>query len=410
MNMAAATKNVPFRLLRANRHFRTYWFARFISLFGDKLYFIALPLLVLKITGGSALSSTLTMMFETIPLLFTLPFLGVFIDQYDRKRLMMIADLGRGIIISVLFLLIYEGTVNTVHIYISAVLLSVFTQVFNVASQSYLPKIVEKENLMDANSKISALSSTLNIVGIAISGSLIFYLGAQSSILLNGISFFLSALLVIPLPAMKGNAGQKTLQDVVTQMKEGFQYLKQHENLLPLALFSASMNLGILAMYGLIFFASKEVLHLNEFQISVIFMVSGACALVSSLIIKKVSKKLNKSQLIRLGSLGVFIAAVTLSFNQSFITLTIAISLIMFVGTFVTLSIGTYRQEVVPSNLLGRVISSYHLLALGVQPIAYLGAGYIAGQFGIQTVYIISAIIVGTNMLYATFGKIKHIR
>lgn len=404
-----AAKTTSFQLLRRNGQFRTYWFARLISMIGDRFYFLALPWLVLEITGGSVLSTSITLALETVPLLITLPFLGVAIDHYERRKLMLMADLVRGTIMGTIAVLIFFDQLSVYHVYVAAVLMSVLTQVFDTTSQAYLPRIVNKEDLLEANSNIASVSSFLSTVGHLLSGAVIVLLTVSGSIIINAFSFFLSALFLLKLPTVVGSDLKKSLKDKWFQIKEGFVYLKNHHTLMSLAIFSASMNLALTAVSSLLIFSSKEVVGLSPTETATIFMIGGIFSFTGTLLVKRIGKRLGKGLMIRLGSLGVLAGLTIIWANPSLVNFTIGFAICLFIAVFVMVSMTSYRQEIVPSEMLGRVTASYQLLAFSTQPIGILGAGYLAYITDIRTVFFAAMIVVACNVLIAWFGRIRHV-
>jgi DHA3 family macrolide efflux protein-like MFS transporter len=404
-----ASKSIPLQLLRNNNPFRKYWFARLISMIGDRLYFLALPWLVLTITGGSVISTSITLALETIPLLFTLPFLGAAIDHYERRKFMLIADWLRGLIMAGLAVLVFTDSIQVYHVYIAAVLMSVLTEMFNTTAQAYLPSIVEKEDLLEANSNLASISSFLSTVGHLFSGLAIVLLTVSGSILVNSITFFLSGLLLLGVPKLQGSNVKKSIVERWSQIKEGFSYLLHHQTLFPLALFSAAMNLALVSTSSLLIFGAKEVIGLTSTETAIIFMIGGICSFTSTLLVKRIGKKLNKGQMIRFGSLGVLIGLFVLWIQPSLVTFAIGFAILVSISVFVGVSVMTYRQEIIPNELLGRVTASYQLFTVSTQPIAILGGGLLAYLTNIQTVFFVSMMIVAINVFTAWFGKMRHI-
>ncbi len=403
-------KPIAFQLLRRNTIFRNYWFARLVSMIGDRFYFLALPWLVLEITNGSVISTSITLALEMIPLLITLPFMGVAIDRFERRRLMLIADVARGIIMGIIFILIFTNTISVYYVYIAAMLMSILSQMFDTTSQSYLPRIVEKPDLLEANANVMSVSSFLSTVGHLISGLVIIIFTVAGSIIINSLSFFLSALLLRNLPTATGATGNTNFNDKWGQIKEGFRYLVKHETLFSLAIFTALMNLAITGTQSLFIFTSKEVLDLTAAETSLIFMIGGIFSFTATLLVKRVGKRLNKGQMIRFGSLGVFIALLIIWWNPSLINLIVGFSILIFIAAFVMVSMATYRQEIIPNELMGRVSASYQLFTLSTAPIAIIGGGYLASVTEVKTVFLVAACIIGCNVLFAWFGKIRLVK
>lgn len=405
-----AVKTAALHLLRSNVHFRRYWLARVISMFGDRLYFLALPWLVLTITDGNVFYTSITLALEYIPVIILFPFLGTLLDTYERKQFMLLADWVRGIVMGLLSLLLFFGSLEVYHVFVAAFIMSFCTELFDTSSQSYLPSIVQKDDLLEANSNIASVQSLLATVGHLISGLVIILLTVGGSIAINSITFFVSALLLLTLPKAPGNNVKRNLSEKWIHLKEGFQYLFSHEVLFPLAMFSAAMNLAISSSTALIVFGAKEIIQLSAAQTSIIFVVGGVCSFTATLLVRRYGKRLNKGQLIRFGSIGVFLGLFSLWIDSSLLNFAVGFAMLVSIAVFVGVSVTTYRQEVVPSELLGRVTGSYLMITFTASAIGIMGGGLLAQQTSMSTVFLVAMTIVALNVLIAWFGKIKHVK
>jgi len=391
--------NPPFTLL---------WFGRLISQLGDKLYLLALPWLVLDLSH-SALYSSITLALEIIPEIFLGPFIGVYVDRWSRKRLMVFSDWVRGFIIAGITLLAFTHQVEIYHIYIASFLLSSLTISFDSSSQGYLSKIVAKEQLVDANVNLTFVATSMRMVGPILSGIFIGWIGAIGTVGLNGLSFFISAVILSFLPKDDIEEMNKTNQRVFEGMNEGFQYLFSHPILFPIALFSTFMNIGLMLVTTLFIFESKEILGYSSEQTSMIFWVSGIVATLTTMSLKYLKNILTKGKMIRLGSIGVFFAIIILVFNQSLAIFTLSYSLLLGIGIIVNVNMMAYRQEIIPTHLFGRVMTSSRVIVNLFSPITMILAGWLATKFSAILVFEIASLVIFGNILYAWFGKLRNI-
>lgn len=398
-----------FKKKKLNHTFLILLSGRFISQLGDKLYLIALPWLVLDLTH-SAVQTSLTLALEMLPLVVFAPFIGVYVDRKSRKKLMILSDWIRGLVVIIISLLAVFELLLMPYIYLAAILLSTLTLLFDSASQGYLPDIVPNELLFEANTDLTFVSTLMRLIGPILAGILIGIIGAINTVALNGVSFILSAIILSLLPKdyihktpiIKPN---KILEDI----KEGFQYLFQHEILLPIAIFSTFMNVGIYLTVTLFIFESKEILGYSSTETSIIFWISGLFATITILLLRYIKRFFTKGQIIRYGSIIVFFAILLLVFKQSLITFTISYSLLLMVGITVNISMTTYRQEIIPNHLFGRVMTSSSVLVNAFTPFAIIMSGWLAMNYGSRLVFGLAAGIIFVNVLYARYSKIKNI-
>lgn len=401
LNIRKSELSKPFILLASGR---------FVSQLGDKLYLLALPWLVLDLTH-SALHSSITLALEILPQIILAPFIGVIVDRKPRKLVMVNADFIRAAIIGLITILAIIDRIEMLHIYIAAFLLSTFTLLFDSASEGYLPTIVRKDRLVDANASLTTINTLMRLIGPLLSGILIGLVGAAWTIGINAISFLISGIILLFLPNYKlEGIKPKKLENILFEIKEGFQFLLKHETLFPIALFSTFMNVGIFMTTSLLIFQSKETLGFTSEQTSIIFWISGITATLTTFLVKILKNYVDKGQIIRYGSFTVFLAVLLLVYNQSLIAITISYSLILMVGIMVNVNMMAYRQEVIPSQLFGRVMTSTRVLSNIFVPISILLAGYLAMKYSARLVFEISAIIIFLNVLYAWFSNIKYIK
>jgi len=383
---------------------------RLISQFGDKLYLLALPWLVLELTH-SALSASITLGLEILPEVIFSPFIGVYVDRLSRKKLMIFSDWIRGFIVGGISLLAVFNQVEMIHIYLAAFLLSIFTLLFDSASQGFLAVVVPKDQLVDANANLIFINTVMRLIGPVFAGIFISSIGADGTIGINAVSFILSGLVLAFLPTDHNAASNgKKAKKIVAEIKEGFQYLFHHEVLFPIALFSTFMNVGIYLVTTLLIYESKETLGYGPEATSTIFWVSGITTSITTMMIKYIKKWVTKGQIVRFGSMGVLLAILLLIYDTSLITITTSYSLLLMVGTVVNVNMMAYRQEIIPNHLFGRVMTSTKVMSNSLAPLAMLLSGWLATKYSAALVFELAAGIIFINVLYAWFSRMKLIK
>ncbi len=180
------------RLLR-QRNFSLLWVGQFISVIGDWVLFIALPFYTYSLTG-SVLATGAMFIVSTLPRLVLGSVAGVFVDRWDRKRTMIMADVLRVFLVAMLLLVRSSDWLWL--IYLSSFLESILSQFFNPAKSAIIPLMVGEKDLLAANS-LNGLSDALTrLLGSALGGVLMGWLGFSSVVLLDAGSFLFSALMI----------------------------------------------------------------------------------------------------------------------------------------------------------------------------------------------------------------------
>jgi Na+/melibiose symporter-like transporter len=178
------------------RNFFLLWIGQFISVVGDWVLIIALPFYTYSLTG-SALASGGMFIVSTLPRLALGSLAGVFVDRWDRKRTMIVADILRVLLTLLLFFVRSRDWLWL--IYTSAFLESVVSQFFNPAKSAVIPLLVDEKDLLTANS-LNGLSDALTrLVGSALGGMLLGWLGFSFVVLFDAGSFLFSAIMILPI-------------------------------------------------------------------------------------------------------------------------------------------------------------------------------------------------------------------
>src|SRR5690348_17013037 len=182
------------------RNFAFLWFGQVISLIGDWVLFVALPFYVYTHTG-SALATGIMFIVQTIPRIFFGSVAGVFVDRWNRKRTMFIAELSQAFALVPLFLVHSQQWLWIVYIF--AFVESIISQFFIPAKSAIIPNLVDEEHLLAANSLNSMSQELTRLVGPFLGGMLLGLLGINSVIVVDAASFLISAgmIALISLPA-----------------------------------------------------------------------------------------------------------------------------------------------------------------------------------------------------------------
>ena len=174
--------------------FLKLWTAETISVFGSQFTALALPLVAVLLLDASAFAVSALFVVEFLPfILFAIP-AGVWVDRLRRKPILVIGDLGRAALLGSIPLAYVFDALTLGQLYVVAFLVGICTVFFDVAYQSYLPSLVEREQLVDGNSKLEISRSTSQLAGPGRRRApSIGVFGAPFAMLLDAISFAVSA-------------------------------------------------------------------------------------------------------------------------------------------------------------------------------------------------------------------------
>lgn len=355
MAQLAAQPTSMFSVFR-KRNFRLMWTAEFVSVAGSSLTDLAAGILVFRLTE-SAFMVGLTLMVTAIPTLFVGLFAGVFVDRFDRKRIMLGSDLLRGLIVlSIPFGVAQFGLIA---LYVALFLAAVVRTFFDPAWESVVPEVASEQELSAANSFLSISSFGSTAVGFALAGFLA-HVDIYLPFYIDAVTFALSFVLVLAVQIQKYTADELTgIGVVLNNLRTGVSFLWRT----PILRSALVVNLPILFSFGLwnvllLPMAIRE-LGATEFEYGVQEALTSVGFVVSALLMAKFADRLREGQWMVTATIGMGFFGVLYGFapNMSF-----AIAMVVASG-FLNAPLGVARrlilQKNTPREMRGRVFSAF---------------------------------------------------
>lgn len=388
MAQAAARPASMFAIFR-KRDFSLMWSAQLVSTIGSSLTDLAAGILVFELTK-SALNVGLTLMVTAIPTLFVGLFAGVFVDRFDRKRILLASDLLRGIIV----VLIPFGVQNfgLIALYALLFLAAVVRQFFDPAWESVLPDVASDEELASANAFLSISSFGSTAVGFALAGFLA-SVDIHLPFYIDGATFLLSFLIVLGVRIRHLATDETTTTTaVLANLKTGMRFLWGT----PILRSSVLINIPILFSFGLwnvllLPMAIRE-LGATTFEYGLQEGLTSVGFVISSLLMAKYADRLREGQWMVLATIGMGFFGVFYGFAQN-----IWFAIAMVVGSgFLNSPLGISRrlifQKNTPRELRGRVFSAF-AVSRDVVFLAGMAMAGLGDLVSIRLLIVISAVI-----------------
>lgn len=410
--------------LTKNKNFLLLITGKLISVFGTQIQDFALSLYVLKITG-SATKFASVLAVTILPQIILGPICGVFVDWLDRKKLMIVLDIISAAIVMYIGV-IYKanGSLTMGYIYFAVIALSVVSLIYSSAAGAVVPCIVEKEELLSANSANSAALSIPQIASPLISGLIYGIFGLFPVILINSISFLISALceafMHIPKVAKEGTSFN--FKQFRGDFKEGLLFIKNKKFILKITICAFIINFALDPAFSVgLTYIGKKVLLLSDSTMGILYSVSSFGTIAGSVLAGFIGKKVNLSKafgygISLCGLLTVMIAGVVLAFYSQALT-NILVVLLMIGALFTTMiiaivivniMISTLSQKIIPLEMMGRVGSVLGTVCTAAMPV---GQMFIGGMFDYMPSYIpmiLSGIIVIVTGTIFTISERKN--
>jgi MFS family permease len=363
---------------RLSGDFWKFWTGQTISNLGSSFTFFALPLLVFKLTG-SAVSLALTTAAQFLPYLLFGLLIGAWVDRVDRKRMMIAVDFGRAAVIASIPALAAVDALSVWWIYAVGFLTATLTIAFDSGEFAAIPNLVDRDDLVTANGRIMASYQGGMFVGPILAGAL---LGAglpvEHVLLVDAGSFVASAAALATVrvsfnaPADQERQPTTLRRDVV----EGLRYVLSHPVLRNISIMMAMFNfVGTTTITQLVLFA-KERLDASDSQVGFLFSAGSAGVVLLSLAAGPIRRRLSFS-VAALGALMLYgLLTFVFAWTEAYWVALPLWAAIMGLGLFFNINTTSLRQQIVPSHMLGRVVSIAGVLAWSAIPLGTLTGGW----------------------------------
>lgn len=377
-----------------------------VSILGSSIYTFAIGLYVLKLTG-SALNYATTLMLSVVPMIIISPIAGVIADRIPKKWLVVGMDLANGLLFTVLYFYATARTLDLTIIYVTTVLLNVFTTFFGIGMEAAKPSLVTSDRLIRLNSLSKLIDSSASILGPVIGGVVFALIDIRAFILFNAISFVFSAITEwfidyhlnqdeMEVAKTTGDKANSFTRD----LKEGWRFFSHNRSILEL--FFVFVSLNFLLGFSVNVpgpYIINQLLRMPSSSFGIINGMFPVGLIIGTLAVERIMKRVEFRKL--LISMNAFIAIlagliglpVILNLNNT-INLLFYATIYMLIGiaiAFVDVPIMTILQKEIPRMILGRVLSLIMSLVKVILPVALITSGLLIDILPVAIIPVIGA-------------------
>lgn len=352
-----STANIYFELIRENSDFRKLYFGQAVSLLGDWFNFIAVQTLVFEITR-SGFATGLALITSTLPAFFLTPLAGTIVDRFDRRKVMITADIARTLI--ALGMLLVRTSDQIPLVYVLMALLVVFGSFFNPASSAAIPNLVRRDQLYAANSLSFSTWGLMLAVGTFTGGVALAVVGRDAAFVINSLSFAFSALMLI---LIRKPFSEKAVQHThglnpFADFKEGLGYAWRRPQTMSLLTVKAGGALAAGVILLLTIF-SFQVFNSGALGVGLLQFARGAGILIGPILAAPlVAGRIGRAERVIAG--GFFVAGISYILFGAAPTLILGMTAVIFAhmgwGSNWSLS-ATLLQHLTPDQMRGRIFS-----------------------------------------------------
>jgi MFS family permease len=372
--------------------FMKLWAGQAISLLGSQITFLALPLTAVLVLDATPAQMGILMAVEALPSPLIGLFVGVWVDRCRRRPILIMADLGRAALLGVVPVAAILGLLRLEHLYLVCFLVGVLGLFFDVAHRSFLPSLVVRAHLVEANSKLELSNSVAEIVGPGVAGGLVQVVTAPVAIAVDAISYLVSALSLgliqvsepLPRPA-------EQQQSIRQEIGQGLQLVLGDRLLRSIAGCLGTLYLfnGVLEAVFILYVT--EELGIGAGLLGLIFAGGSVGFLVGALLPGWVLRRFGWGPGIMVGLLLVGLSDLLIPLVGGSAGVAVAVAVLVTAQFFFGLGLVVFnagqvslRQAMTPDELQGRMNATMSFLAGAVVPLGGLLGGALGETLGLR--------------------------
>ncbi len=416
-------------------NFLRLWLSETISSFGSQFSGVAIPLTAVYILHVDSFEQGVLQAASTAPFLLFGLIVGVWVDRRRRRPILVFSNICRGLLLGAVPLAFLLGVLTIPLLVVVSFLIGVLTVFFDVSYQAYLPSLVERNQLTDANSKLEASRATSQVAGPSIAGFVVELVSAPLAIAVDAFSFLASALSLGKIRHEEADPSLSIKRSVMADMREGLSVVFGDQRLRSIAGSTSTSNFFSSALFpvAILYMTDPDLaaqglgLGLSAFAYGLTFTIGAVGGLVGALYARPLARRIG------LGPAIILSAAISGVWSFSFFLATPAMStplisilgfslsyslLILMGGSFVgffsnvvyNVNQVSLRQAIVPLRLQGRMNATMRFLVWGTLPLGALFGGILGVIIGLRPTILVAAIGGSLAFLWVFFSAVRHLK
>ncbi|HEY2072541.1 MAG TPA: MFS transporter, partial [Gaiellaceae bacterium] len=374
------------------------WAGQSISEVGSQVSQLAIPWLAAVGLHASPIQFSLLGVLGFLPfILFALP-AGVWVDRLRRRQILIVGDASRAVLLALIPILWATGVLQIWHLLVLQFVIGIFTVFFDVAYQSYLPALIEREHLVDGNSKLQLTVSVAQVAGPSISGGLIAAVTAPYAIVADAVSFVVSTVFMVRMrhrESVPERAVGEAHPKMWPQVKEGLQWVVGNRYLRAIAGCTGTSNFFGQILFAVFVLYAVRVLHLSSLVLGTVFAVGSIGSIAGALMADRLRKRLGVgpaivTYAIVFSAAGVLFPLAPRSHPVPFLIAGMAI--FGFASVAYNITQVSLRQAITPERLQGRMNAAMRWIVWGTIPLGTLVGGAIGQTIGLRAALWVGAV------------------
>ncbi len=402
--------------LLANRDFVKLWTGQTVSLIGTQVTQFSMPLVAVLTLNATVLEVGILNALRFVPVLLLSLFAGVWLDRRRRRPILICCALGNALLIALVPIASATGMLSIGLLYVVTTLVGLLNMVFDVGALSYVPQLVDRRHLSQANSRLQASNAVAGISGPGLAGLLVGLITAPITLSVDAVSYLASAFGLLAITRREPEPERpEDRQPVGRSIAEGLRAVYGSKLLRALLTQSAALNLFFGAVITVFVVYAVRYLHLTPFKLGLVLGASAVGALTGALFSTRVRKRLGLGRSMVINTIGLSAAPLLMIIPRGagLGSMIILICSHLLYGSNVSMfnvTAITMRQTVTPRRVLARMNATYRMLLFGAPLFGALMGGLLGDALGLRPALIISLIAMTSPVLWIAFSPVFRLR
>lgn len=397
---------LPIKLF--NKDFILLWFGQIVSSMGNSFQYIALMWWIMSKfpTVQSGIIMGWMFAFNMIPVAVLGPFAGVLVDRISRKAIVVLSDALRGILILWMAYLAYTGQLTVFWIYTISTLMGAGSAFFRPSLQSTIPNIVPDKHLTRANSLYQTGAQFTQIIGPALGGVLVGFLGTSFVFALNGTSFMISAFTEIFINFRQTFRKSEKIKSFFFDLKEGLKFVYSQKIIFWTMMIVSVINFAFAPIDILIAKQVKDIYNLGALELGYVVSAFSVGMVVGAVLLSILPEFKKKHNIIIINMLVSGLLFAIMGFAPTLIFFLIIAFLIGFGVSIPNVLFTVVLQRMVPDEKRGRVFSVLTTSATILQPLSLAMIGGISAVMSNIMIFLVlgSMLVISSSLMYFVPG------
>lgn len=384
-----------------------------MSVFGSQFYLIAMPLAAVIILDATAYEMGILFSLEMLPFLLFGLIAGVLADRRRRRMIMIVCDFGRAVALAVIPISWYLDALSLPIMYAVAFVAGTFTAFFDISYQAYLPVLVKRSELLDANSKLETSRASSQVAGPSIAGLAVNALGAPLAMTGNSLSFLGSAIFLLRVKKRELVERAEAYKSIFGEIKEGIDTVFSNKMLIGIAGCTATGNLFWSMSYAILMLFFESTLELSAAWIGAIFAVGALGAVAGAVLSSRIVSALGIGKAIILSAFlgGVPSMLIVLAYPSNALLVLMPIWFATgFTGVVYNVNQVSLRQAITPDRLQGKMNATMRSIVWGVYPIGGFIGGLLGEAVGLRMTILIAGIGMLVSVIWVVLSPVANVK